>query len=395
MMGLAALLALVVVVAGGALGYAGYQLSRRYPAPPTGIVRATAPERVAHGEQLFRAVCADCHTPGGGESRPLGRWIADAPAFLGRFYSRNLTADPVAGIGALSDEDLARAIRYGVGADGRLMVVMPHFGQMGDDDVAAVIGFLRSGHRDLAPEPTAQPPCRATWVGKLILVFVVGLEVDATGSVPTPAKAPTVEYGHYVADALYQCGYCHTPGFDGKKSQKPGIYSGGFELVDPQGKPVLTANLTPHATGIQAWSLADFTHAVRDGIRPDGTVVRPAMPLMRRLDDVEIAAVYAYLRSIPPIDHAIPRPPAAPGNRPEHLFTSLGCSTCHAPGAPFHDRLKQSIERPTVEVAAWIRNPQVSRPNTQMPTYAAVLDEAGAVQLAEWLQRKAKLEQGR
>jgi mono/diheme cytochrome c family protein len=381
-------LSLLLLLLLGALAYASHQLSRRYVAPAVGLPQISA-ERLAHGERLFRAVCADCHSPAG-ETGPTGRWIADVPGFLGKFYSRNLTSDPTAGIGAVSDQDLARAIRYGVSSDGRLMVVMPHFGQMGDEDLAAIIAFLRSGHRDLLPHPVAQPSNQPSWIGKLIMVFVVGVGVEPSGSVATPAAGPTVEYGRYVADALYQCGYCHTPGFDGKKGQKPGIYGGGFALADPQGREVLTANLTPHETGIKSWSLPEFTRAVRDGIRPDGSIVRPPMPRMRLLDDVEMAALFAYLRSLPPIDHAIARPAAAASADPAQLFASLGCATCHAQGAPFHEQLRHAIDRPVAEIAAWIRNPEASRPNTQMPTYAAILDEPKATLLAQWLQHEVR-----
>jgi mono/diheme cytochrome c family protein len=386
--------AVLLLAFGVVLGYTEYQIGRRYDVVRPAIGRATSPEQLARGAMLFRTVCADCHSGERGDPRPLGRRIGDVPAMLGRFYSRNLTTDRLAGVGAVRDEDLARAIRFGVRPDGHLMVVMPRFGKMGDDDIAAIIGFMRSGSRDFAPDPTTPPPTRMSLIGKLVLVFAVGVKPEgvATG-VPVPPAATTAEYGRYVADALYNCGYCHTPGFDGKKADKPGVYGGGFELRGPDGKPVLSSNLTPHETGIGNWTLQDFSHAVRDGIRPDGSIVRAPMPRMRALDDTEVAAVWAYLRTLPPIDHAIARPQrVASSEDPAMLFRSLGCVSCHGPSAPFHDRLRQSVNKPVADVAAWIRNPERVRPGTQMPTYAKVLDERKATVLAGWVKSESSKE---
>jgi mono/diheme cytochrome c family protein len=388
-------LAALFLASGVALGYATLQIDRRYDVARPAIRRATSPASLARGEKLFRAACAGCHSPAG-DPRPLGRRLGDVPSFLGRFYSRNLTADPVAGVGALQDEDLARAIRSGVRPDGHVLVVMPRFAKMGDDDIAAIVGFMRSGDPIFAPDPTAQPASRPSLIGTLILAFVVGVKPDAAATyIPVPPAAPTPEYGRYVADGVYHCGYCHTPGFDGKKAEKAGVYGGGFALHDAEGRTVLSSNLTPHSTGIGSWALDDFVRAVRDGIRPDGTIVRPPMPRMRTLDDTETAAVFAYLRTVPSIDHAIARPPPPSSTEPARLFVDLGCTACHGPGAPFHDRLRQSLQQPVADVAAWIRNPQERRPETQMPTYATVLDDRQAMVLAGWVQSEASKEGNR
>jgi mono/diheme cytochrome c family protein len=382
-------LAALILASGVALGYATFQIDRRYDVARPAIERATSPESLVRGEKLFRAACASCHDPSG-DPRPLGRRLGDVPSFLGRFYSRNLTADPVAGVGAMRDEDLIRAIRSGVRSDGHVLVVMPRFGAMGDDDVAAIVGFMRSGDPIFAPAPIAQPASRPSLIGKLILAFVVGVKPDAVAThIAVPPAAPTPEYGRYVADGVYHCGYCHTPGFDGKKADKAGVYGGGFALHDAEGRVVLSSNLTPHSTGIGSWTSGEFARAVRDGIRPDGTIVRPPMPRMRTLDDTETAAVFAYLRTVPPIDHVIARPPAPSSIEPARLFVDLGCATCHGPGAPFHDRLRRSLLQPVADVAAWIRNPQERRPGTQMPTYATVLDDRQSLLLAEWVKGEA------
>jgi cytochrome c553 len=61
------------------------------------------------------------------------------------------------------------------------------------------------------------------------------------------------------------------------------------------------ANLTPHAQGLGAWTLADFQAALRTGKRPDGRVLDEFMPWKAygSMSDDEVAALYAYLRTVP------------------------------------------------------------------------------------------------
>ena len=82
--------------------------------------------------------------------------------------------------------------------------------------------------------------------------------------------------------------------------------------------------------------------------------------------------VLAQATSKPPVDAAA-------------LFSRLGCTLCHAPGARYHDRLAQAAGKPEADVARWIRNPESFVPGTAMPTYASLLDEPSALALARWI----------
>ena len=69
------------------------------------------------------------------------------------------------------------------------------------------------------------------------------------------------------------------------------------------GKP-RAANLTPHADGLQGWTEDDFLRLMRQGLRPDGTHVDPAMPWQGTTavwDDEDLMALFAYLQSLPPL----------------------------------------------------------------------------------------------
>jgi mono/diheme cytochrome c family protein len=183
---------------------------------------------------------------------------------------------------------------------------------------------------------------------------------------------------------VLQCGDCHTAGFERGKSRAAGAFAGGFELLDPRGATLQSANITPDPeTGIGRWTTRDFVRAMRDGVRPDGSVVRAPMPRVRALDEQDLAAVHAYLGTVAPVRKAIARPAAAEGGEGgPALFERHGCAACHGEGAPFRDRLRAAAARSMEDVAAHILEPERFAPETQMPSYAGSLDAATVRALA-------------
>jgi mono/diheme cytochrome c family protein len=67
------------------------------------------------------------------------------------------------------------------------------------------------------------------------------------------------------------------------------------------------------------------------------------------------------------------------------LFSKMGCSLCHAPGARYHDRILGAAGKSEEDLVRWIRNPEKFAPGTTMPTYASLIDEPTARVLARWL----------
>ncbi|QRN96566.1 c-type cytochrome [Archangium violaceum] len=380
----------------------------------------TSPEALARGESIFRGACEGCHR-GPDAQRVTGAPMKDAPGWLGSLYTANLTAHPTAGIGSAKDEELARVIRYGVSRDGRL-VPMPS-SIMGDQDLAAVLGFMRSGNPLFEADATVAPPTRFSFLGGIAYGLVTDVPDHPASGMSVPPKGPTVEYGRYMARVL-DCGNCHTDSLDPKAADGAKGFSGGREFLGADGQPIRSSNLTFDATGLKGWSLEDFTRAVRDGLAP-GAIVRYPMPRYRGADDVDMKALYEYLRSLPPRHNDVPgaRPhtaPAAPSAAvstdalesgtpvrtsapaslvhlvlaqaepkkdvdPAALFSRLGCTLCHAPGARYHDRIVKAASKPEQELAKWIRNPEQFVPGTAMPTYASLIDEPTALTLARWI----------
>jgi mono/diheme cytochrome c family protein len=133
----------------------------------------------------------------------------------------------------------------------------------------------------------------------------------AVALVAMPAAAQDVKRGAYLA-RIMDCGGCHTPGaLVGKPDPASPLAGGeiGFEI--PGLGIFYPPNLTPDAAaGLGAWSEADIARAIREGIRPDGRELAPAMPWRSYavIDDADVAALAAYLKSLAPSPRKVPGP---------------------------------------------------------------------------------------
>src|SRR5580698_1328902 len=116
-----------------------------------------SPQRLARGRYLANAVsgCIFCHSehdwkvPGDPEveSKLAAGQVFPLAGLPGTVVASNLTPDSATGAGSWSDDQLARAIREGIGHDGRtLFPLMPyeHFRTMSDEDLASVVVYVRS-----------------------------------------------------------------------------------------------------------------------------------------------------------------------------------------------------------------------------------------------------------
>src|SRR5262249_54457400 len=137
------------------------------------------------------------------------------------------------------------------------------------------------------------------------------------------------------------CYGCHSADFKTmnvlQPERTPGFMGGGNAFPAEGGGTIHSANLTADPeTGIGRWSQADFVRALRKGFRPDGRVLAYPMDPTPALTDDEAAAIYAYLRSLPVIANAVPRPSAPPAaavaaasNQGKALYQRYGCNSCH------------------------------------------------------------------
>ena len=249
------------------------QVDRRVPA----FAAATDSASLARGEHIANIVCAACH---GANLAGADTAMIDAPVFA-VLHPANLTPGGV--LQRASDGQLARAIREGVGADGRRLFLMPSqaFHGMSDSDLAAVIGYLRS----LPPIAHETKPRK---VGPIASMLIASGQLPNQPPPPidapvlAPAAAPSVEYGEYLAP-IYGCKECHGADLKGLKPSGNG---------PPAGPDLIrVAHAEPYEK---------FENAVRHGVGTNGKQLSVEMPwsFFARMDDQEVQAIYAYLKSL-------------------------------------------------------------------------------------------------
>ena len=303
------------LLAGSGFGYLYFR--RPSIAPPLKIhVEATA-ERVARGRYLFMlSDCDGCHserdfTRFGGPVVPGGRGKGGVLAIAGlpgRVVAPNITPDRETGLGTWSDGEKIRAIREGIGKDGRpLFPMMPYqgFRYMSDDDVQSLVAFLNT----LAPVKNALP---RTEIQFPVSMFMKGAPEPA-GSVPAPdSKNPQV-YGEYLS-TIGGCVECHTPKGSKGAPDLSMKFAGGMLFETPSGS-VVSANITPHEdTGIGKWDYARFAERFRayrpyvengpPSAGPERFTLMPWLNLSQ-LTDEDLEALFTYLRSLPPVEHKV------------------------------------------------------------------------------------------
>jgi mono/diheme cytochrome c family protein len=181
------------------------------------------------------------------------------------------------------------------------------------------------------------------------------LAILAAG-VSSPRAETPLERGTYLMHSIVACGNCHTP--KGPQGDVPGMELAGGVTFQEDVFTAVSPNITPDAeTGIGKWTDAQIIAAVREGKRPDGTIIGPPMPiaLYRNISDEDVNAIVAYLRGVKPIankaaksQYKMPLPPSygspvtsvapvarAGVNYGRYLTGPLGhCVECHStPGA--------------------------------------------------------------
>jgi mono/diheme cytochrome c family protein len=353
--GLVAFTALVAVVALGgflwiALGpgptdFAGRSrvaLADYHAADPTGVPSDLAKASlIERGRYLARAAdCEACHTTKGGA--PYAGGLAFVLPF-GTLYSTNITPDKETGIGDYSHADFLNSVHSGVRRDGkRLYPAMPYasYAYMTDADALAIKAYLFSltPLHARAPANTLAFPFDQRW---LMLGWSLLFNPDRRFE-PHVDRSAEWNRGAYLVEAMAHCGECHTPrnlfqGLD-NRSKFTGAVQAGWRAY----------NITPDpSSGVGAWSDAELQqylavgHAAGRGTAagPMGEAVDKSLSYLSQPD---IAAIVAYLRSVPPIqsaDFLEPKAEPAPSSPKlgvsaradplgKQIFESA-CASCH------------------------------------------------------------------
>jgi len=147
--------------------------------------------------------------------------------------------------------------------------------------------------------------------------------IVVSAAFPTAARAETpAERGEYLVGSIAACGNCHTPKNADGAERTDETLAGGF-VVELPPHTAVAPNITPDPeTGIGRWNDRQIARAIREGVRPDGTVIDPPMPIefYSKISDRDVMAIVAYLRTVAPVRNAVAKsiyrvePPRSWGN---------------------------------------------------------------------------------
>jgi mono/diheme cytochrome c family protein len=289
----------------GALSVVTYvRATRTMEAPYPDIHASKDPAVIERGRYLVEgaAHCGECH----GATNPpavsrLGRPMSGGMEFnlpVGRFRVPNITSDAETGIGKLKDEEIARFIRYGVKPNGRAALPFMPYANLCDDDLTAIISFLRT----LKPVKNAVPKHEVNPLGRVVQAYVL----EPKGPSHTPPKsmspAPTAEYGKYITHDIGNCVMCHT-----KVDMRTGAFAGPMfgggaehEAVGNPSKKFLAPNLTPDPRWgwLQGWTEDAFVQRFHAG-RAHADSPMPWEAFKAMTDD-DLRAIYRYFQTLAP-----------------------------------------------------------------------------------------------
>lgn len=177
------------------------------------------------------------------------------------------------------------------------------------------------------------------------------------GQASASPDASRMARGKYLMEGILACANCH-----GVRDEKGRIIpdkglAGGFHIVEPMFDAHVPNISNDPDTGVGKWTDAQLGKAIREGVRPDGSILSPLMPVeyYRKLSDEDLAAVILYMRTQPSVKNEVPKstwkfplppsygPPLGKVKAPSvkdkvaygrYLVTIGHCLECHTPRGP-------------------------------------------------------------
>jgi len=292
---------------------AGYFVLRPpHSAPPRELRVLMTPEAIARGNFVYNVVgdCDSCH--GERDFSKFGAPVLRSGAgFLfppelglpGKVVASNITMDVETGIGAWTDGEKLRAIREGIGRDGRaLFPMMPYesFRHMSDPDAEALVAYLNT----LPAVASKRPPTELDFP---VSILIKSAPQPVTGTVTAPP-----DLGEYLV-TLGGCMKCHS--HEDRGAIVAGTEYAGGRVFAIGAHKVVSANITPDPeTGIGRWTEAAFVKRFHDYREYEATPLPAAtqknftlMPWLNfsKYSPEELGAIYRYLRHQKPIQNKV------------------------------------------------------------------------------------------
>lgn len=353
--------------------------------------------------------CIACHTAPG--SKAFAGGLALATPF-GTIHSTNITPDPETGIGRWSGAAFQRAMREGVGREGRhLYPAFPydHFTLVSDADNRALYAYL------MTREPVgAVPPANELVFPFNIRPLIAGwklLYFEQGPFIAPPQRSAAWIRGAYLAEGLGHCGACHTPRNSLGAEDRSRHFAGG-EAEGWQAYAIDAASPAPIP-----WDEESLAFYLRNGWHSLHGISRGPMAEvtgnLATVPDSDITAIAAYVVSVmgTPSDerrtegdrlreqfkmpHRVTPSPAE--NSASAAIYSSVCSPCHDSGQPLpfgglNFALSTAVDAPSpqniINVTLFGLPPHDSQPSSMMPAYRSILNDRQMVDLLTYLRQQ-------
>lgn len=282
----------------------------------TNTTNFTNQDKIERGRYLAETVasCMHCHSErdftrfaGPIKEETKGMGGVSYPRF-GVLYSSNITPDSATGIGTWTDDEIARAIAYGINREGdTLYPIMPYFeyNKMSKEDIYSIVAYLRT----LKPITNKVPERK---LNDFASIERNQFQFSAIEDHKTPASDNKLQTGEYLS-AIGACRACHTPRLENERFDTTGYFSGGDHMGKKFGFTVASSNISPDkATGIGNWNESTFLekfHYFRDtsAFKTNPGRFNTLMPweMLAQIKDDDLKSIYAYLQSLKPIEHSV------------------------------------------------------------------------------------------
>ena len=255
------------------------------------------PEDIARGKALTEAGdCASCHTADAAKPFAGGKRI-DTP--YGGIYSPNLTPDRDTGIGAWSDDDFYRALRFGEARDGSRYYPAfpyPNFTKLTRQDILAIRAYLAT----LTPVSNTTPAPELRWPLNYRGMMRVWNWLYFKPGILMPDQQRSAEWnrGRYLVEGVAHCGACHTPknifGANKRGRAFGGARVGGMFAPRLDGA---------ERSGLKSWSvddIAEYLQSGRNGRSHAGELMSEVVVnSTSKMSDADIRAIAMYLKDLP------------------------------------------------------------------------------------------------
>jgi mono/diheme cytochrome c family protein len=285
-------------------------------------------EMIAHGKAMVEASdCASCHTADPAKPFAGGKRI-DTP--FGAIYAPNLTPDRETGIGAWTEADFIRALRYGIAPDGSRYYPAfpyPNFTKFTREDILSIRAYLATltPFSNKAPPPELRFPLNFRVVMRVWNYFFLKPGILE----PDQQKGTDWNRGRYLVEGAGHCGACHTPKNIFGADKRGRAFAGG--KVAGWFAPRLDGAAR---SGLKSWSADDIVEYLQSGrnarSNADGLMAEVVVNSTSKMSDGDVRAIAVYLKSLPP---GPPEPQVTPP--PEAVMVSgkalynHACVACH------------------------------------------------------------------